>query len=193
MILGYADKRTESFARGGSVPAFQGFREQPERRLTILESATSLEDLRGLPSNHLEVLRGDRRGQWSIRINRQWRICFSWPQDRPDRPKSRLSITMEASMSLPRPVRPGEVIAEELDEFGVSASELARQIGVPANRVSQILAGKRSVTGDTALRLGHWFGMSPAFWSNLQSLYELRCGEQAAGCEIAKLPRRPAA
>ena len=67
------------------------------------------------------------------------------------------------------------------------------QIRVPANRISQILAGKRSVTGDTALRLGHWFGMSPAFWLNLQSLYELRRANQAAGREIAKLPRRPAA
>jgi antitoxin HigA-1 len=67
------------------------------------------------------------------------------------------------------------------------------QIRVPANGISQILAGKRSVTGDTALRLGHWFGMSPAFWLNLQSLYELRRANQAAGREIAKLPRRPAA
>ena len=96
-------------------------------------------------------------------------------------------------MSHPRPVHPGEVLAQELEELGVSASDLARQIGVPANRISQILARKRSVTGDTALRLGHWFGTNPAFWLNLQSLYELRCAEQTAGREIAKLPRRPAA
>lgn len=96
-------------------------------------------------------------------------------------------------MSYPRPVHPGEVLAEELHELEVSASELARQIGVPANRISQILAGKRSVTGDTALRLGHWFGTSPAFWLNLQSLYDLRCAERTAGGEIAKLPRRAAA
>jgi proteic killer suppression protein len=63
MILGYADKRTETFARGGNVPGFQGFREQAERRLAILDSATSLEDLRVLPSNHLEALRGDRCGR----------------------------------------------------------------------------------------------------------------------------------
>ena len=83
MILGYADKRTETFARGGTIPGFQGFRAQAERRLAILDSATSLEDLRGLPSNRLEALRGDRRGKWSIRINRQWRICFSWPAGSP--------------------------------------------------------------------------------------------------------------
>ena len=110
--------------------------------------------------------------------------------DNPPHPPHR---TRFLSMSHPRTVYPGEVLAEELEELGVSASELARQIRVPANRISQILAGKRSVTGDTALRLGHWFGMSPAFWLNLQSLYELRRANQAAGREIAKLPRRPAA
>lgn len=92
-----------------------------------------------------------------------------------------------------RAVHPGEVLSEELSELGVSASEFARQIGVPANRISQIIAGKRAITGDTALRLGHWFGMSPAFWLNLQSLYDLRLAERAVGAEITKLPRRTAA
>jgi addiction module HigA family antidote len=92
-----------------------------------------------------------------------------------------------------RPVHPGEVLVEELTELGVSPSELARQIGVPANRIGQIIAGKRLVTGDTALRLGHWFGTNPQFWLNLQSLHDLRIAERAVGREIAKLPRRPAA
>jgi addiction module HigA family antidote len=92
-----------------------------------------------------------------------------------------------------RPVHPGEVLAEELTELGVTPTELARQIGVPANRISQIIAGKRSITGDTALRLGHWFGMSPEFWLNLQTLHDLRIAERAVGAKIAKLPRRPAA
>jgi antitoxin HigA-1 len=92
-----------------------------------------------------------------------------------------------------RPVHPGEVLAEELAELGVSASELARQIGVPANRISQIIGGKRSITGDTALRLGHWFGMNPQFWLNLQGLYDLRTAERTVGAAVAKLPRRPAA
>jgi antitoxin HigA-1 len=91
------------------------------------------------------------------------------------------------------PVHPGEVLAEELDELGVSPSELARQIGVPPNRISQILAGKRSITGDTALRLGHWFGTNPPFWLNLQRLHDLRIAERAVGAAVAKLPRRPAA
>ena len=79
MILGYGDKRTEQFAEGGFVPAFQGFEQQAAKRLSILNAAPSLDTLRGFPSNRLEALRGDRDGQYSIRINRQWRICFSWP------------------------------------------------------------------------------------------------------------------
>jgi len=73
MILGYRDKRTAQFATGERVPAFSGF--------DRLSAATRLDDLRALPSNRLEALRGDRAGQYSIRINDQWRICFEWPQD----------------------------------------------------------------------------------------------------------------
>jgi proteic killer suppression protein len=79
MILGYADKRTEAFARGTFVSAFQGFTAQAERRLAVLEAASSLDDLPALPGNRLEALKGNRRGQWSIRINKQRRICFRWP------------------------------------------------------------------------------------------------------------------
>ena len=80
MILDYRDKRTEAFARGEFVREFQGFATQANKRLEILEAATSLEDLRALPSNRLEALRGNRVGQFSIRINQPWRICFKWPQ-----------------------------------------------------------------------------------------------------------------
>ena len=81
MIVNYRDKRTEAFARGEFVREFQGFATQANKRLEILEGATSLEDLRALPSNRLEALRGNRVGQFSIRINQQWRMCFKWPQD----------------------------------------------------------------------------------------------------------------
>ena len=80
MILDYRDKRTQAFAAGTLVREFQGFDRQAWKRLEILDAATSLDDLRGLPGNRLEALRGDRRGQFSIRINAQWRICFEWPQ-----------------------------------------------------------------------------------------------------------------
>ena len=88
------------------------------------------------------------------------------------------------------PIHPGEILADELTELGVTPAVLARQIAVPANRISQIIHGRRSITGDTALRLGHWFGMSPQFWLNLQSAYDLRLAEQRAGKEIAHLPVR---
>ncbi|MYD64607.1 MAG: plasmid maintenance system killer protein [Chloroflexi bacterium] len=78
MILGYREQRTESFAAGSFVRAFQGIEAQAARRLSILNAATSLDTLRRLPSNRLEALRGARAGQYSIRINRQWRVCFTW-------------------------------------------------------------------------------------------------------------------
>ena len=79
MILSYRDKRTERFALGEFVKAFSGFEAQAVKRLAILNAAPSLETLRALPSNRLEALRGDRMGQYSIRVNDQWRICFEWP------------------------------------------------------------------------------------------------------------------
>jgi proteic killer suppression protein len=79
MILGYKDKRTESFAAGRPVHEFHGFARQAYRRLEILGGATTLEDLAALRSNRLERLKGDRAGQYSIRINMQWHICFLWP------------------------------------------------------------------------------------------------------------------
>ena len=78
MLLGYRDRRTERFASGQFVRAFQGFEHQAAKRLAILNAAPSLGTLRTLPSNRLEALGGDRRGQYSIRINRRWRICFEW-------------------------------------------------------------------------------------------------------------------
>jgi toxin HigB-1 len=79
MILSYRDKKTERFAQGEFVKAFQGFEDQAARRLSILNAAPSLDTLRALPGNRLEALKGDRVGQYSIRINQQWRICFEWP------------------------------------------------------------------------------------------------------------------
>ena len=92
-----------------------------------------------------------------------------------------------------RPIHPGEHLKEALDELGMSAAELARQLRIPTNRVTGILNEERGITADTALRLGHWFGTSADFWLNLQKLYELRLAEQEVGAEIRKLPKRKAA
>src|SRR2546427_20552 len=86
-------------------------------------------------------------------------------------------------------IHPGEQLAEEIKTLDMSAAELARKIDVPTNRVTQILNGDRSVTGDTALRLAHFFGTTPEFWLNLQSLYELRLAQQKTGKTIKGLPR----
>ena len=85
-------------------------------------------------------------------------------------------------------IHPGETLREDLDALGMSAAELARRIEVPVNRITEILNGRRAVTGDTALRLGHFFGTSGEFWLNLQKLYELRRAEQKNGAEISRLP-----
>ncbi len=89
-----------------------------------------------------------------------------------------------------QPIHPGEILSDELDELSLTASALARQIKVPPNRISRIIQGKRAITGDTALRLGHLFGTNPQFWLNLQSQYDLRLAEAEAGKEVRKLPTR---
>ncbi len=81
----YRDKRTARFAAGERIAKFEAFKDQAERRLDILEAAVDRRDLMLLSSNRFEVLSGDRKGQFSIRINQQWRVCFEWP-DENDRP-----------------------------------------------------------------------------------------------------------
>ena len=84
MIRSYRDRKTAAFANGEFVRAFQGFSRQAEKRLEILDAAESPDDLAALPSNRFEALAGDRAGQFSIRINQQWRLCFAWPADGPE-------------------------------------------------------------------------------------------------------------
>ena len=86
------------------------------------------------------------------------------------------------------PIHPGETLREDLDALGMSAAELARRLDVPVSRITEILKGQRGVTGDTALRLGRFFGTSGEFWLNLQKLYELRLAERENGSAISRLP-----
>ena len=83
-------------------------------------------------------------------------------------------------------IHPGEILADEIDMLHLSAAEVARALDVPPNRISQILAGKRAITADTALRLGRWFGTGPGLWLNLQKNYELRLAEEQHGEAIAQ-------
>ena len=89
---------------------------------------------------------------------------------------------------LQRTIHPGEILQDELNELGVVPSEFARQIDVPPNRISQIISGKRSITADTALRFGHWFGVEPLFWINLQSQFDLAAAQKRIGTAIRALP-----
>ena len=86
-------------------------------------------------------------------------------------------------------IHPGEHLAEQLEALEMSAAELARKLKVPTNRITHILNGQRAITGDTALRLGHFFGTSGEFWLNLQKIYELRVAERESGSHIKELPR----
>lgn len=86
-------------------------------------------------------------------------------------------------------IHPGEQLAEELKEFSMSVAEVARNLDVPTNRITGILNGQRAITGDTALRLSHFFGTTPEFWLNLQSLYEVRVAQKKVGKSIKALPR----
>ncbi|WP_373498402.1 HigA family addiction module antitoxin [Desulfococcus sp.] len=92
-----------------------------------------------------------------------------------------------------RPIHPGEILADELTEINMSAAELARKINVPANRISQILSGKRSITADTALRIGKWFGTGPKIWLNLQQAYDLDVAELEIGADLILIQPREAA
>jgi addiction module HigA family antidote len=86
-------------------------------------------------------------------------------------------------------IHPGEHLADELQALGMSANELAKKLGVPTNRITEIIRGKRGISGDTALRLGRWFGTGPDIWMNLQKNYELRLAEVAIGEALQKIPQ----
>lgn len=91
------------------------------------------------------------------------------------------------------PIHPGEILADELAEIGLSAAALARTLGVPANRISQIMAAKRAISADTALRLARYFGTTPDLWMNLQKSYELDLARQQVGEVLRRIPQRPTA
>ena len=96
---------------------------------------------------------------------------------------------MSASNGM-RPVHPGEILREELEELGLSANALAKALGVPTNRITAILRGQRGVTADTALRLARYFGTTPQLWQNLQKTYELRVAEIESGPQIEERVQR---
>jgi addiction module HigA family antidote len=120
------------------------------------------------------------RGETSANARRPARLRRQSVRARPINPKL---ASMENGMS-----HPGEILARHLQELGLTASDLARDIDVPVNRVTAIINGQRGVTADTALRLGHWFGVDPEDWLELQTQYELSLARRTAGARIKSLP-----
>jgi addiction module HigA family antidote len=157
------------------------------RKLAMLDAAESLGDLLVPPGNLLEKLSGDRGGQHSIRINRQWRICFRWTDAGPEDVEivdyhQERAVTAETIME---PVHPGEVLMEEfLKPLELSQYQLAKELSVPARRINEIVHGDRRITADTALRLARFFGTSERFWMNLQARYDLEIERDRLGATL---------
>ena len=147
--------------------------------------------MRALPSNRLEDLHGDRQGQFSTCINMQCESALNGLPVPPAHPSSRSRATTDQDITMRPPVHPGEVRADELVALNITPTELPPPDRGAGRPLSQIIRGKRSITGDTALRLGHWFATSPQFWLNLQAAYDIRTAEAAVGPEISRLPVRP--
>jgi antitoxin HigA-1 len=189
MILSYRNKATEKFASGAFVKAFSGFARQAETRLDRLDAASGLQDLAALPGDVAgrqvrAIQHPHQRPMANLLRVACWRIRAGQRRDHG------LSLRIAAMTRTRTPIHPGEHLKEELDALGVSASDLARQIKVPPNRVTAIINGTRAVSADTALRLGHWFGTSADFWLRLQMIYDLRLAEQALVGTLSSLPRR---
>jgi addiction module HigA family antidote len=115
-------------------------------------------------------------------------FALNGPKKGPAHATWRLLTIIRRNIMALNAIHPGEHLAEELKELGMSAAELARQLDVPTNRVTEILNGRRAITGDTALRLAHFLGTTAEFWLNLQSLYEIRVAQKKAGKSIKELP-----
>ena len=191
MIVGYKDKRTGDVRRGrirsGHSKASSSKPRGGSRSSTRRRRWRRCERC---PGNRLESLRGERKGQYSIRINRQWRICFTWPGD--------LGANRCRDRGLPLARRPSPCSSAPcIPERSSRRNWTSWECPPPSSRArstchptasGQIIAGKRSVSADTALRFGHWFGVEAQFWLNLQTQFDLIIAEQASGAAIQDLP-----
>ena len=188
MIVSYRGRRIAAFAARKRVKALSGVERPVRLALDRLAAVPTLDDLRALQSPRLETLIGEGGCRYAVPINEQWRICFEWPETSPGPANVELVESANGGHMTPPAIQPGEHLAEELRALNMSASELARRIKVPTNRVTGILNGQRAITGDSALRLARFFGTSAEFWINLQSLHELHVADAKNGDTIKQLP-----
>ena len=178
MIESFADPEAEKIFKGVvSMKLPLTIQKTARRKLVYLDDADDLRDLFAPPGNRL-ALYGDREGQYGLRINNPYRVCFKWEKGKArdveivDQPNKRRDMDRLA------PIHPGEVLLEDfIKPFGLSQYRVAKDIGVPALRISQIVRGRRSITADTALRLARYFGTSAAVWLRLQARYDLEVAE----------------
>lgn len=168
--MSFKGKAAKALFDGEDVKAFRAYAKVASRKLDMLDAAVALEDLRSPPGNHLEALKGNRKGQHSIRINDQYRICFIWNDGAEQVEIVDYHWTKEG-LIMPRiSTRPGEILAEEfLKPLDITPHALALALRVPSSRIAGILNEKnpRAITADTALRLGRFFATSAQFWLNL--------------------------
>lgn len=167
---------------------FRAIERVARRKLLYLHAAQSIADLRSPPGNRLEALKGGRRGQHSIRINDQWRICFVW-RDADAYDVEIVDYHQEATVPRTKrtlaPIHPGEILYEDfMVPKEISINRLARDLHVPPNRVSEIVNGRRAITADTALRLARYFKTTAELWLNLQMEYDVRRARRELEAEI---------
>ena len=176
MIKSFADKETELiYNQKFSKRLPTTIQKVALRKLMMIDNAKCLEDLRVPPSNHLEQLSGDRKGQHSIRINDQWRVCFT-EKDGHYYDVEIVDYHQEQIMSdfIETPTI-GEILSEEfLIPLGISAYKLAQAINVPTSRIQDILHNRRKITVDTSLRLAKFFGLSDGYFMSLQDDIDIR-------------------
>jgi len=198
LIVSFKNKGTEDIFDGKNTKEARkicprSIWKMTSRKLYQLNSVHVLYELSILPGNHLELLTGDREGQYSIRINKQYRICFKWTEYGPDEVEiiDRLSLKSVATMRVPthrEPTHPGEMLLEEfLMPMGITQRELATAIDVPYQRLNELVNKKRAVTPSTALRLAKFFGMSEAFWLNLQLKWDLYTIKKSEANELSNI------
>jgi len=215
VIKSFADKRTAALFAGYRVRELHNqIQRRTRAKLLAVDAAKQLEDLRVPPGNRLEALHGDRRGQHSIRINDQWRICFEWREGaawnvevvdyhkgmkdmsikREDVDTGRIDFADVITGKKLPPIHPGEILRDEfLDPMKISVYTLAQAIKVPRSRVNDIVLGRRGITADTAFRLARYFGTTPEFWINLQARYDLDVAERTLRRRIEREVRPRAA
>jgi len=178
----------EAMFAGKCPRKWLAIRAQVERKLAMLQAAHTLEFLCSPPGNRLEALRGKRRGQHSVRINDQWRICLRWSESDVEYVEivdfhQGMTMTKNAL----RPIHPGEILREEfLAPLGMSAHALAVALRVPAPRINDIVRERRGVSPDTALHPARYFGGDAESWLSLQVAHDLRVAEIVSAEKITK-------